>query len=125
LKRKPFIAKSKVLFRMYNKKPYQNQQPEEITRVRMPKGREVLGIVETRLGFGKSRIICSDGKTRICRVPGHLRQRLWVRPDYIVIVKPWEFEGDAKGDIIFIYTENQANWLRRNGYLKTLGKNEF
>lgn len=110
---------------MYHKKPYQNQQPEEITRVRLPHGREVLGIVETRLGFGKSRVICSDGKTRICRVPGHLRQRLWVRPDYIVIVEPWEFEGDVKGDIIFIYTENQANWLKRNGYLKSLGKDEF
>jgi translation initiation factor 1A len=108
-----------------NRNPHNQQPAEEITRVRMPKGREVLGIVDTRLGFGKSRVICSDGKTRICRVPGHLRQRLWVRPDYIVIVEPWEFEGDAKGDIIFIYTENQANWLRRNGYLKSLGKDEF
>ncbi len=108
-----------------NKNPHNQQPVEEITRVRMPKGREVLGIIETRLGFGKSRVICSDGKTRICRVPGRLRQRLWVRPDYIVIVEPWEFEGDEKGDIIFIYTENQANWLRRNGYLKSLGKDEF
>jgi initiation factor 1A len=40
-------------------------------------------------------------------------------------VEPWEFEGDKKGDIIFIYTENQANWLKRNGYLKSLGKDEF
>ena len=101
------------------------EQPQEVTRVRLPKGREVLGIVETRLGFGKSRVICADGKTRICRVPGHLRRNLWVRPDNIVIVEPWEYEGDAKGDIIWIYTENQADWLKRNNYLKTLIKQEF
>jgi translation initiation factor 1A len=101
------------------------QQTEETSRIRLPKGREVFGIVETRLGFGKSRVICSDGKTRVCRVPGHLRQKLWVRPNCIVIVEPWQFEGDIKGDIIFIYTENQANWLRQKGYLKALEKNEF
>ncbi len=77
----------------------------------MPKGREVLGIIETRLGFGKSRVICSDGKTRICRVPGHLKQRLWVRPDYIVIVEPWEFEGDAKGDIIAATADDTVSRL--------------
>jgi translation initiation factor 1A len=103
----------------------QEEPQQEITRVRLPKGREVLGIVETRLGFGKSRVICSDGKTRICRVPGHLRRNLWVRPDLIVIVEPWEVEGDAKGDIIYIYNENQANWLKTRGYLKTLLKEEL
>src|SRR3990170_7597491 len=92
-----------------------DEQTQEITRVRLPKGREVLGIVETRLGFGKSRVICTDGKTRICRVPGHLRRALWVRPDDVVIVEPWEVEGDAKGDIVYVYKGNQANWLRSRG----------
>ncbi|HKZ49725.1 MAG TPA: translation initiation factor eIF-1A [Candidatus Nanoarchaeia archaeon] len=103
----------------------QGEEPQEITRVKLPQGREVLGIVETRLGFGKSRIICSDGKTRICRVPGHLRRALWVRPDDVVIVEPWEVEGDAKGDIVYVYKGNQANWLRSRGYLKTLLKEEL
>ncbi|HIH13810.1 MAG TPA: translation initiation factor eIF-1A [Nanoarchaeota archaeon] len=93
---------------------------QEIQRVRLPRGKEVLGIVETRLGFGKSRIKCADGKTRICRVPGALKRALWVRPDNIVLVKPWEFEGDAKGDIIYKYTDNQARWLKEKGHLKAL-----
>ncbi|MGB9675225.1 MAG: translation initiation factor eIF-1A [Candidatus Nanoarchaeia archaeon] len=95
------------------------------TKVRLPKEKEVLGIVETRLGFGKSRVVCSDGKVRICRVPGHLQRTLYVRPDNIVIVKPWEFEGDKKGDILYVYTSNQVAWLKRNNYLKTLLKEEF
>ncbi|MEM2874077.1 MAG: translation initiation factor eIF-1A [Candidatus Nanoarchaeia archaeon] len=116
---------------MYQKKPQNKQHSnqsslqQEVSRVRLPQGKEVLGIVETRLGFGKSRVICADGKIRICRVPGHLRRDLWVRPDSIVIVAPWEFESDTKGDIIWIYTENQVNWLKRNNYLKALIKEEF
>ena len=38
---------------------------EATEKVRLPRGREVLGIVETRLGMGKSRISCTDGNTRI------------------------------------------------------------
>ncbi|MEM4714291.1 MAG: translation initiation factor eIF-1A [Candidatus Nanoarchaeia archaeon] len=101
------------------------QTPEQVTRVPLPKSGELFGIVETRLGFGKSRVICSDGKIRICRVPGHLQRTLYVRPDNVVIVKPWEFQGDQKGDIIYVYTENQTAWLKKNNYLKDLIKEEF
>jgi len=108
-----------------NNKRGQQTEFQPVTRVRLPRGKEVLGIVETRLGFGKSRVVCADGKVRICRVPGGLRRELWVRPDNIVIVEPWEYEGDAKGDIIYIYRDNQAAWLKQNNYLKTLIKEEF
>jgi translation initiation factor 1A len=101
----------------------QTQAGEEI-RVRLPRRGEVLGIVEIRLGFGKSRVVCSDGKIRICRVPGALKRRLWVRPDTLVLVKPWEFEGDKKGDILYSYKKNQEQWLRRRGYLKNLIEQE-
>src|SRR3989338_2127686 len=109
-----------------NKFNKDREQTEEIvTRVRLPKQGEMLGIVEIRLGFGKSRIICADCKTRICRVPGHLKRNLWVRPDNIVIVKPWEYEGDEKGDIIYKYQNNQADWLKKHNYLKALEQQEF
>lgn len=104
---------------MEQKRQWQGQQ-QEVFRVRLPKGREVLGIVETRLGFGKSRVRCTDGKTRVCRVPGSLKRALWVRPDNIVLIEPWEYEGDKKGDIIYRYTDNQANWLKSRGYIKAL-----
>lgn len=109
-----------------NRKKVRNQEEAPVLRVRLPKGKEVLGIVETRLGFGKSRVICTDGKTRICKVPGHLKRALWVRPDNIVLVEPWEIEGEKKGNIIYKYNTNQANWLKKKGYLKGLiEKEEF
>ncbi len=99
---------------------WQNRNPNEEFRVRTPRGREVLGIVELRLGYGKSRIRCTDGKTRICRVPGSLKRHLWVRPSDVVLVEPWEIEGDRKGDIVHSYTKAQVDWLTRNGFLKSL-----
>ncbi len=99
---------------------------EEVVRVPLPKGNQVIGIVEVRLGFGKSRIQCTDGKVRICRVPGRLKRRLWVRPNNIVLVQPWEIEGDRKGDILYRYLDNQVEWLKKRELLKDLiEKEEF
>lgn len=112
-------------FKKRNKKRG-SQEEAPVLRVRLPRGNQILGIVETRLGFGKSRVICTDGKTRLCKVPGHLKRALWVRPNNIVLVEPWEIEGDKKGNIIYKYNKNQADWLKRKGYLKGLiEKEEF
>ncbi len=103
----------------YYKKQNKNQEEEKVTRVKLPRGREVLGIIEQRLGGNKMLVNCLDGKTRNCRVPGRLRRRLWLRPNDVVIIEPWELGGDKKGDIIFKYRLNQVDWLKKNGYLKT------
>lgn len=103
----------------YYKKQNKNQEEEKVTRVKLPRGREVLGIIEQRLGGNKMLVNCLDGKTRNCRVPGRLRRKLWLRPNDVVIIEPWELGGDKKGDIIFKYRLNQVDWLKKNGYLKT------
>jgi len=36
----------------------------------------------------------------------------------VVLVSPWDFEYEQKGDIIFMYTRNQAYWLREKGLFK-------
>ena len=43
---------------------------EEVVRVRLPRGEEVLGILDRRLGGSRCEVRCLDGKTRICRIPG-------------------------------------------------------
>jgi translation initiation factor 1A len=47
-----------------------------------------------------------------------MKKRNWVREGDIVLVSPWDFQTDQKGDIIFRYTQNQAYWLRDKGYLR-------
>ena len=98
----------------------QQKEYEEISRIKLPRGKEVFGILEQRLGGSRMRIRCLDGKTRICRIPGRLKRRLWVRENDIVVVEPWEFSGDEKGDLIYKYTPTQVGYLRRKGLLKKL-----
>lgn len=102
----------------------QEQSSQGPIRVRVPRGREVLGKVEQRAGGNRMIISCFDGKTRNCRVPGRLKRKLWIRPGDIILVEPWEFEGDKKGDIIFSYTPTAIKWLERKGFLKEIS-NEF
>ncbi|MAG53059.1 MAG: translation initiation factor eIF-1A [Nanoarchaeota archaeon] len=93
---------------------------QEISRVKLPKGKQSLGIVDQRLGASRMRVRCLDSKARICRIPGRLKRRLWVREGDLVLVEPWEFEGDEKGDVIFKYRPSQVDWLKKKGYLKKL-----
>ena len=95
-------------------------EPGEIERVRLPRNNQVLGILESRLGGSRCDVRCIDGNTRNCRIPGRLKRRLWVREGDIVLVEPWEFGGDEKGDIVFSYKKNHAQWLKEKGYLDKL-----
>ncbi len=98
----------------------QDKIQEEIRRVKLPRGNETFGILMQRLGGSRTSIRCADGKTRVCRIPGRLRRKLWVREGDLVLVKPWEFGGDAKGDLIFKYRPTQVQYLRKKGFLKKL-----
>ena len=101
-----------------------NFTPEVVTRVRLPRSPETLGIVEQRMGGSRMKVRCFDGKTRLCRIPGRLKKNLWVRERNIVIIEPWEFGGDEKGDVIYKYRPNQVEFLRKKGHLDTLDVSE-
>jgi len=98
-----------------------SQGTEEYIRVRIPKGHEVLGILEQRLGASRMLVKCLDGVSRTCRIPGRLKRDLWLREGDVVLVEPWEFQKD-RGDIIFKYSPAAVEWLKRKGFLKTTEK---
>jgi len=114
---------------MGKKKEEQERQEEiqeQISRIHLPRGKQVFAILEQRLGGSRMRARCFDGKARICRIPGRLKRRLWVREGDLIIVEPWEFSGDDKGDIVYKYTNAQTEFLKRKGYLKQMDDfNEF
>ncbi len=97
--------------------PKDNEQEQIKIRVRLPRKNELIGVIEQRLGGNKSSVSCFDGKSRICRVPGRLRRRLWLRVEDIVIIEPWELDNN-KGDILFKYTPSQIFLLKKKGYIK-------
>ena len=106
----------------YRQKYQRNNQqvsPQgEFVRVKLPRGREIIGVIEQRVGGIRMLVKCMDGKTRNCRVPGRLRRKLWLREGDIVIIEPWEFDNE-KGDVLFKYNPAQIDWLIKKGYLKT------
>ena len=79
---------------------------------------EVLGITEKLLGYDRFMVRCFDGPKRLCRVRGKMKRRVWIRVNDIVIVQPWEFQSDKRGDIVYRYRRNQVDWLKSHGYLK-------
>ena len=108
---------------MSKKKELEKKQQElqqEISRVKLPREKQSFGVVDQRLGASRMRVRCLDAKTRICRIPGRLKRKLWVREGDLVLVEPWEMGGDEKGDIIFKYRPSQIEWLKKKGYLKKI-----
>ena len=95
------------------------EQPVEMIRVRMPRGKEQIGVIDEMLGASRFRITGKDGKTRICRIPGKFRKSVRISPGDLVIFEPWDIEPDAKGDIIWIYTRTQAGWIKKRGLWKS------
>ena len=79
---------------------------------------EVLGIAEKQLGYDRFMVKCFDGFTRLCRVRGKMKRKVWIRVNNIVIVSPWEFQSEKRGDIVYRYRRNQVDWLRSHGYLQ-------
>ncbi|MBI4177019.1 MAG: translation initiation factor eIF-1A [Candidatus Aenigmarchaeota archaeon] len=93
----------------------EEQQQE---RVRVPRQGEIMGLVLELLGGDRFRVDCNDGKVRICRIPGKLRKKVWIRPNDVVVVEPWKIQGDKRGDLVWRYTGTQVSWLKKQGYMK-------
>lgn len=96
------------------------QEELEISRIRVPRSGEVLGYVEDLVGGDKMKVRCDDGNTRLCRIPGKLRKRVWIRQGDLVLIEPWNVQSNERGDIVFRYTSTQGNWLKRKGFVKNI-----
>lgn len=89
-----------------------------LQRMILPSANDVLGIAIKMLGSERILVKCQDGKERLCRIRGKLKRRVWVREGDVVLVSPWDFQFDTRGDIFWRYRKNQVEWLRNHGYLK-------
>lgn len=83
----------------------------------LPATTDVLGVAVKMMGFDRILVKCQDGRERLCRIRGKIKRRVWIREGDIVLVSPWDFQSDTRGDIIWRYTRGQADLLRRKGYL--------
>lgn len=90
---------------------------EELKEFVLPEEQELIGRVVKLLGSDHVLVRCVDGNERVCRIRGRMKHRMWVRDGDIVLVAPWEFKRDERGDILRRYTIDQVDWLKGNGYL--------
>ncbi len=89
---------------------------DELSNMMLPEGSDVLGIAEKMLGFDRILVKCQDGYTRTCRIRGKMKRRAWIRQGDVVLVSPWDFQFEKRGDIIWRYKKNQIPFLKRKGY---------
>jgi len=90
---------------------------EELSEMVLPTANDVLGIAIKLLGYDRVLVKCQDGHERLCRIRGKMKRRVWIREGDVVLVSPWDFQSDKRGDLIWRYTRAQAEWLRKKGYL--------
>ncbi|MCK4491210.1 MAG: translation initiation factor eIF-1A [Candidatus Altiarchaeales archaeon] len=107
-----------VVRRYVKKRGKKGATGDEPVRVRTPRAGQVLGEVEQLLGNRRMLVRCTDGHTRLCRIPGKMRRRIWIKEENIVLVEPWSVQTDKRGDILWRYRGGQARWLQDRGYLK-------
>jgi translation initiation factor 1A len=74
-------------------------------------------VVEQMMGASRMRVSCKDNKIRLCRIPGKLKRRIWIKEGDIVIVRPWAVQGDERGDIVWRYTKPQVDRLMNRGVI--------
>ena len=98
--------------------PDRRGQEGEGARVRLPnqRNREIFGIAEQLLGASRIKVMCEDGVSRMGRIPGKIRKRMWIREGDLLIIRPWEFQKD-KADILFRFTKTEASYLGRKRLL--------
>jgi len=89
----------------------------EISDMVLPTANDMLGVAIKLLGFDRVLVKCQDGNERLCRIRGKMKRRVWIREGDVVLVSPWDFQSDKRGDVTWRYTKSQAETLRRNGYL--------
>ncbi len=91
---------------------------DEIGRFPLPnhKHGQIFGVADQLLGASRIKVTCADGKSRLGRIPGKLKKRMWIREGDLLIVKPWDFQ-EEKCDILHRYTKTEASYLSRRGII--------
>jgi translation initiation factor 1A len=76
---------------------------------RLPRkgNREMFGCAELMMGANHIHVRCFDGVTRLGRITGKIKKKVWIREGDIPIVIPWNIQ-DEKCDIIYRYTGPQV-----------------
>jgi len=91
---------------------------EEVGRLPLPRRErgEIFGIANQLLGAARIRVMCEDSVSRMGRITGKMKKKMWIREGDLLVVRPWGFQ-EGKADILFRYSRTQATYLARRNIL--------
>lgn len=92
----------------------QVKNESQLKELKIPEEGEMFGRVIKMMGGENVLVKCTDGTIRRGRIRGKLKRRVWIRDNDIVIIAPWGFGAEDRGDILWRYTLSQVDWLKQN-----------
>ena len=81
-----------------------------------PKG-EMFAVVMDISGGSRMKAFCEDGLTRMVRIGGKLKKKMWCRVNDIIIIKLWTIQSDKKSDLVYRYRPVEREVLKRKGLI--------
>ncbi len=80
-------------------------------KTRLPTKDEQFAVVIEMSGGSRMKAMCEDGNTRMVRIGGKLKKRMWCRENDLILVKPWVIQGEHKADLVYRYLPTERNWI--------------
>ena len=89
------------------------KQSENIStrKVKLPTRNQQFAVVIEMSGGSRMKALCEDGKTRMVRIGGKLKRRMWTRMNALIIIQPWPIQEDSKADLVYGYLPTERNWV--------------
>merc|ERR1712146_124433 len=98
------------------KSKYNKQKFKETDLIKKDEN-QMYGKVMISLGDCRLKVLCEDGKSRICTIRGKLRKSVWIREKDIILISLRQYD-DFKADVLHKYSQDQIDSLIASGELK-------
>ena len=80
-------------------------------KTKLPKREEQFAVVIEMSGGSRLKAMCADGNTRMVRIGGKFKRRMWVRVNDLILIKPWTVQSDSKADLVHRYLPTERKWI--------------
>jgi len=80
-------------------------------KAKLPAKDEQFAVVMEMSGGSRMKALCEDGKTRMVRIGGRFKKRMWVRENDLILVKPWVVQAESKADLVHRYLPTERKWI--------------
>jgi translation initiation factor 1A len=80
-------------------------------KVKLPVKDEQFAVVSEMSGGSRLKAMCEDGQTRMVRIGGKFKRRMWVRENDLILIKPWTVQTESKADLVHRYLPTERKWI--------------